>query len=365
MSDVPSALDLSDEAFQELMDKGDMSFDEPTPVSAPLPEEVVELDNEEEVDENVEESPEDSPSDDGVTPDSEDLPEDTEADSDAESVDDTNLDEEDGDVRDYQAELEMVLAPFKANGREIQVSTPEEVRTLMQKGANYDKKMDHIKPHLRVIKMLENNKVAESDLSHLIDIYNKQPEAIAKFLTDNNMDPLDIDLEKHTEYKPNTNLVDERVVILDTVLEDLKSKPGAQTTMDILGNQWDEASKQYAYDHAAEVLPLIESHVTSGVYDKVMNVVARDKALGGLAGMSDIQAYKTVGDRMYREGAFNDPAPTATPSKKAVVDPTLRNRKKVAGSTRSAAPTQPKKVSTNYLDLSDAEFEKLENELGL
>ena len=39
-------------------------------------------------------------------------------------------------------QLKALFSPFKANGREMQVSSVEDIRTLMQMGANYNKKME-------------------------------------------------------------------------------------------------------------------------------------------------------------------------------------------------------------------------------
>src|SRR5215207_849386 len=78
---------------------------------------------------------------------------------------------------DFMAE---VLKPFKANGREMSVTSPEEVRTLMQQGANYNKKMQGLKPHLALVKQLEqNNLLSDEKIGFLIDLSKKNPEAMA------------------------------------------------------------------------------------------------------------------------------------------------------------------------------------------
>lgn len=131
--------------------------------------------------------------------------------------------EADADVSpDYEKLYNELLSPFRANGKEIQIDKVEDARRLMQMGANYNKKMAALKPHLKTLKLLENNGLLdEQKLSFYIDIEQKKPEAIAKLLKDSNIDPLDFDLEKN-DYKASTYTVDDREIELDTVLDELK-----------------------------------------------------------------------------------------------------------------------------------------------
>ena len=94
----------------------------------------------------------------------------------------------------YQAEYERLLTPFKANGRQMQVHSVDDAMQLMQMGANYNKKMAGLKPNLKLMKMLEKNDLLnEEKLSFLIDLQTKDPAAIARFIKDSEVDPLDID----------------------------------------------------------------------------------------------------------------------------------------------------------------------------
>ena len=42
--------------------------------------------------------------------------------------------------------MKTLTKPFKANGREIQITKPEDMISLMQKGLNYVKNMTELKP---------------------------------------------------------------------------------------------------------------------------------------------------------------------------------------------------------------------------
>mgnify|MGYP001555413170 CR=1 FL=1 len=129
----------------------------------------------------------------------------------------------------------------------------------------------------------------------------------------------------------------------------------------MIGNKWDERSKQVLVDQP-QVIKVINEHVSNGIYDKIMSVVERERILGRLSGLSDIEAYKQVGDALNAQGAFNG-QPSSTepqPSVKATnnkVDPNVASKKKAASATRSK-PTVKKQNDFNPLSMSDEEFEK-------
>jgi len=89
--------------------------------------------------------------------------------------------------------------------------------------------------------------------------------------------------------------------------------------------------------------------------------------LGNLVGLSDREAYRTVGMYMQEHNMFKgqqqapakQPVP-ATPlqSKTTNQNPKLKQRKKAAGSTKTT-PVSGSKKDFNPLDLSDEEFAKL------
>jgi hypothetical protein len=269
---------------------------------------------------------------------------------------------------DYKAEYEKVFAPFKANGRDISVTSAEDAISLMQMGANYNKKMAALKPNLKLLKMLEKNELLdESKLSYLIDLDKKNPEAINKLLKDSGLDPMDFDAEKASEYKPKTYTVDEREMELDTVLGDLKDTPAYTRTLEVVGNKWDGASRQVIAD-TPQLLKVINGHITSGVYDIISAQVDQDRTFGRLDGLTDIEAYRKVGDSIQARGGFDHlgisqgkqapPKGTiVTPPKPKVDSVELRDKKRAASSTKPAAAKSEAK-EFNPLAMSDEEFSK-------
>ena len=374
MSDREHELDddlVEENSLLEMSDEEIMKLDPTTFAAAPQEEEQEEDQEEEEPAGESEPEGDDEPAGEEVTPEGEDEPAKEEGeDKDSPASEDKAKEEAEPapkEETDYKAEYEKILAPFSANGKQMQVQSAEEAITLMQMGANYNKKMAALKPNLKLLKLLENNGLlSEEKLSFLIDLDKKNPDAISKLVKDSGLDPLEMDVSK-SEYKPKTYTVDDRELELDAVLEKIQDTPTFQKTLDVVSNKWDGPSKQIVAA-TPQLIEVINSHMQSGVYDLISAEVERERMLGRLNGMSDIDAYRHVGDAMHNRGAFNTPAKSAakpaerqpiTPKPKA--DDAAVRAKKLAASTPKAAAPVKNDPDFNPLALSDEEFAKIGN----
>lgn len=269
---------------------------------------------------------------------------------------------------DFEAEYKKLTAPFRANGKEMQVQSADEAVALMQMGANYNKKMAALKPNLKLLKLLENNGLlSEEKLSFLIDLDKKNPEAIQKLVKDSGLDPLEMDVSK-SEYKPKTYTVDDRELELDAVLEKIQDTPTYNQVINLVSNKWDGPSKQIVAENP-QLLDVINTHMGNGVYDLISTEVERQRVFGRLNGLSDIEAYRQVGEAMNASGAFNHLAQgqkkeevpaqrqPITPAAKAE-DPTVRAKKLAASAPKAAAPVKMD-PDFNPLALSDEDFAKI------
>jgi len=267
-----------------------------------------------------------------------------------------------GDI-DYKSEYERILAPFRANGKEMKLDSADDVIKLMQMGAGFNKKMAEFKPYRKTMKMLQNNDLLdEGKLSFLIDLHKKDPAAITKLIKDSEINPLDLDLETATEYKPNTHTVDDKEIDFEDAVSDIKDTDTYDRTIQIVGTEWDDSSRQALFREPA-ILNVINGHIASGIYDKIATQMEKDKMLGNLTGLSDLEAYMKVGKQLNDQGAFAPkPAPVAKrkPAPKAP-DPKVTNRK------RKLAPTKSNKSKTapdidSYASMSDEKFMELMDE---
>lgn len=278
--------------------------------------------------------------------------------------------EEDTKAVDYKAMYEKLTAPFKANGRDMQVGNVDEAIHLMQMGANYNKKMAGLKPSLKILKMLENEGLLdESKLTYLIDLDKKNPQAVQKFIQESGVDPLTIDPEQKIEYTPSSQYaVGDQQIELDEVLSNIKDTPSYARTIHAVTNQMDEPSKRLLLSQPRSIA-LINEHMSNGIYDRIMAQVEKDRVFGHLAGLSDIEAYQKVGDVLHKAGAFNDVVnPTTTHKEPVVVETTvpasqpdnkLKDKKRAASPTKATvAAKAPLPSDFNPLSMSDDEFEK-------
>lgn len=275
------------------------------------------------------------------------------------------------DVNAKAEAYDRLMAPFRANGREIQARSVEDAISLMQMGANYNKRMAGLKPVIRIAKMLENNGLLDEEkLSYLIDLHAKKPEAITKLVKDAGLNPMDLDLDKAGDYRASSHKVDDREVDLDTVLDDIKDSSAYTKTLSI-ARAWDADSKKILGDHPG-LLQVINTHVERGIYDLITAEVERERTFGRLQGLSDIAAYRQVGDAIQARGGFDhlgkpDGDPKAKsgeagkvvePKPKKDDDESRNDKRRAMGSPRPAAPSGQPAKDFNPLALSDDEFLK-------
>ena len=377
MSDREHELDddlVEENSLLEMSDEEIMNLDPATFAVAPQEEEQEE-DQEEEEEPAGESEPEgdDEPAGEEVTPEGEDEPAKEEGeDKDSPASEDKAKEEAEPapkEETDYKAEYEKILAPFSANGKQMQVQSAEEAITLMQMGANYNKKMAALKPNLKLLKLLENNGLlSEEKLSFLIDLDKKNPDAITKLVKDSGLDPLEMDVSK-SDYKPNTYTVHDREVELDSVLSDIQDTPTYSKTISIVGNKWDGESKKIIVENP-QLIKVINDHMASGVFDLISNEVDRQRALNRLNGVSDIEAYRLVGDEMHNRGALRPASQPAqkvpgtvrepVPTKPAAQNQDTRSKKLAASTPKAAAPVK-NDPDFNPLAMSDEDFAKIGN----
>lgn len=260
---------------------------------------------------------------------------------------------------DYKAKYEELLAPFKANGKEIKVDSAEDLRRLAQMGVGYNARMAELKPIRKIAKMLENEGLLdEAKLNHLIDLSKGNVNAINKLVKDSGINPLDIDTEGTEGYKPNTYTVDDNQLALDEALGDLERTTSGQKVIDVVSTKWDDKSKGVLVSNPA-MLRDLESHIENGIFDKVMAEVEKEKLFNRIpAGVSDLDAYNFIGQQLASRGVFNNPSaePKAEPKVKAQSDNKRKSRKRAAAAPKKGKPAP--QVRTDVLSMSDEEFEK-------
>lgn len=367
--------EMTDEDFQnfEIPDVDEKPDDEGTPP----PAENAELESNSETQEPPEE-PEntgddsDSPDDpdqpddtqDPVVPPSGSKPEDKPEAGDPEK--DTKVQTPEPEAVNYQEFYQEIMKPFRANGKEFTLKSPEEARRLMEQGAGYGRKMMQIQPYLKVSKMLEKHGLLdESKLSFLIDVERGNPEAIQKLLKDKQLDPLDFNQEQEAKYQPSNYSVSDNEIAFQEQLQALQASPTGQETIRHIHTDWDDESKR-VLGQKPEIMALVQQHREAGVYQKVTDEMDRQITLGNLnPRLPFLERYSQVEAHLQRLGVFNLPA--AQPATHPTVDLGTRvakPKRDIAPDPRvnAAAPTRqtPRRTteSVNPAKLSDEDFLK-------
>lgn len=269
---------------------------------------------------------------------------------------------------DYKAFYDQVTASFKANGKDMRVTAPQDIISLMQRGAGYAKKMASLKPAMRILRTLEQHGIKEFDIPYLVDLYNKKPEAIGKLVKDSNIDVYNLDGDNYYSSVVMPN--DTEIELRETIDYLTENSPTFQDTLTVINKQWDEASREVIVN-TPSLLNVLDQHAQSGIFDMILTEMDRLRTIGGyIDGMSDLDAYKKVGDDLNARGAFNAlsgvptqqqqtavaPKPPTTP-KAPSRDEQLADRKRAASSPKSSHTAV--QAEPDYMNMSDEELEKL------
>lgn len=281
---------------------------------------------------------------------------------------------------EYVAFYKEIMKPFKANGREITLKNTDEAIRLMQMGAGYGRKLQEMQPHLKTLRMLEkNNLLNENDLSYLIDLHQKNPDAIKKLIKDSGLDPLDINTEDNANYRPSNHTVSDNEIAFQEVLKDVSAQPNGQKTIQHINSTWDKESKEFLW-HNPQVLSVIQSQRENGLYDQIATEVERQKTLGYIKpGVAFLEAYKIAGDALVKSNSLilngsdnnnsndlvNDALNNAQQNAKVIGIRTAapkivapNNDKAKAAASPTTSPRKSKEVQ-NPLDMADDDFLKM------
>jgi len=276
---------------------------------------------------------------------------------------------------DYKAEYEKLMAPFKANGKDFTAKSVEDAKALMSMGANYSKKMQALKPHLKLVKSLEKaGLLSEEKISYMIDLMSNAPGAVNKLVKEAGIDPMDLDADKAGEYQAGNHSVSDTEMDLDEVMNDLNDSPKLGELITLVTKELDHASKEEIRKSPA-ILRVLDSHMNNGVYDKIMAELNHEITLGRLKNVPMLTAYQQIGDRMNKEGAFNhlgkgssQPQKETPPAGRIVEPPksVKADEDKLNAKRRAASSNRPVVANTgkqskdfDVLAMTDADFEKM------
>jgi hypothetical protein len=281
----------------------------------------------------------------------------TKSDSDAEGGDKS----EDGEAEDKA--VSSKVRKYSADGKEYEFTEDEifdQFGTVFGKAMNYTQKMQKIAPYRKMISAMEEEGITESQFNTAIDALKGNKDAIQSLMKTHNIDPLDIDGDSATEdYSPTQYGKSEYQQRIEEVTSKISSDPEYVTTVDVIQNKWDSASRS-EFSKNPDMISGLHNDIKSGLYEKVMPVAAKMKVLDGNS-KSDIEYYMLAGQQVSQaENSAKSSVDEANSQTQEMVDKSGQasseaQRKRAAASTRTRAD---KKGVTDYLeDDNDEHFD--------
>lgn len=204
---------------------------------------------------------------------------------------------------------DQISKPFKADGKDFTVRSPEDAIRLMQKGLNYSRRMGEIKPMRQIHRMLQDHGLTDqTKLNHLIDLSKGDKDAITALLKSHKIDPMDLDVEKDSGYQANNYAGNTEDNTFRDALDDTITTPEGQALVTHINQDWDRQSKAKLRENPA-ILGNLTQMKQSGVYDKVVEELTYQRSIGYLTGIPFLQAFDQVGEAMKNAGVFDSPNP--------------------------------------------------------
>jgi hypothetical protein len=305
------------------------------------------------VTEDEETSEEDSTVDD-QTDDSE---EETSTNADEADEDDTDLDEDKGTNTDDNNQTQTKYQPLKANGKEYPIDDIGELYKLASAGVGAQQKYQAIAGHKKSIMAADKAGVNLDDAINMMANYTEDPKAaIMKLLQDNNIDPMDIDLEGF-EGKTKDHSVSDFEVSYDEVVGEIGNSPIFPKVQELLLNGWDKSSRDVFLEKPEMIRNLHEEmQPLNGRKESMFDIVSPIAEKMKLSGdtRSDFDVYMEARAKKVQEFEKVESIKANTTKKPA------KNSAKVKAKKRSASPTGGNSTGVKSLDfaaMSDAELD--------
>lgn len=215
-------------------------------------------------------------------------------------------------VESKAAAFDLISQPFKASGKTFQVESPQEAIRLMQMGVDYSRKMESIKPYYRFGKILEQHDLMdEQKLMFLVDLHKRNPQAIAKLVSDTGLDTYNLNAEEASKYQVQSTPISEPELAIRTVIDELATSPHYNEMMDVV-TAWDKTSKE-TIGQNPDILRGLHDHVSQGIFQQVMPHVERAIVLGQTGGKPLLRLYSEIADRMFAQPQTQQPVVPAAP----------------------------------------------------
>lgn len=263
---------------------------------------------------------------------------------------------------------QILGTPIRANGKDIQLKSPEEAVQLMQMGANYTRKLQELAPHRKLVLTLQNAGIDESKLNFLIDLDKGNPDAVKKLIKDSGIDPLEIDTSADLNYSAGNHTASDQEVDFRTVLTEVSEKPAGNETLLII-DKYDDASKNALWE-SPKLIESLHQQRELGIYDLITTEMDRQITLGSIPPNTPfLEAYKIAGDSLMADPnlagqSTKTPvqpakaAPVVVETRVAAPKATVQADDKASAASMTTSTKAVKEAPKNPFAMSDEEFLK-------
>ena len=282
--------------------------------------------------------------------------------------DDDAGDGDKGKKDDDKGDVEPAARTFKANGQEFSFTEKEimeQFETVFGQAMNYTQKMQKIAPYRKMISDFEEKGLSQDQLNISIDALKVDKGALAQIVKAHNIEAFDLtDDDAGKDYQPTQHGKDEAALDIKEVSDTIKGDKEYPITVDVIGNQWDNTSRD-AFASNPQLILGLHNDVKSGKYDQVAPVAMKMKVLDGNT-KSDIEYYMLAGEQIRTQeeadaeaNANQQKVDKANKRTQDAVDKSEAasseaSRKRSASSTRTRAD---RKGVIDYLDDDDEQFD--------
>lgn len=191
---------------------------------------------------------------------------------------------------------------IKADGVELKL-TADELKVLASKGIDYTKKTQALAPWRKQISAIQEANLGADDINLMIDVMKGNKDAINEVLRRAKVDPLELDTDSKHDYVPNNYGKDEVSLAIEEVVSSISSDPEYQTTVKVVDDLWDSASRQQMAENPSLIKGLHEE-IKMGRYEKVAPMAAQMKIMEMARGQqvrSDLEYYQIAVDQFIEQ----------------------------------------------------------------
>ena len=237
--------------------------------------------------------------------------------------DNVNLEVDDGLSEDVlQGVNKLFKEGINVRGSTIKINTVEDLEKLLRNGVGANKRMQELKPKLKLIGMLESNNLTDpTQLNYLIDLAKNNPKAINKLLQESKYDPMDT-LDSR-DYVPSDYSIPDQQYNLQEVMDSISDLPKYSETISMVKNM-DDRSRSMIGEQPQRLATLVQDNA-DGTFVQIKDIVVTEQAKGELRGMSFLEAYEYVTSVIKENLASNSGKSEAGHNNKGVSTRTSNN----------------------------------------